>query len=997
MRLERGSVKKEEIIARIAQLARVCTPEWKFDPKHPDAAAALALLFADMFAGTCEQYRKIPQKLRSLFFERMGISMHPCVPAEGFVTFSLSGREFGGAMVPKKTTVLGGSKIYETTEDLYVTPAQLTQIFLCDGGADYIGKKDGNQPFAPFAADEENLQEHALYLCCDDTVFVTQNARIQLELIPFRKSWQNEISQADDWLSKETLSVAGTAAGEDGDNEDETLPELFEVCLAENNRIVLAPNPNGRLPAKKKLFGKEGYWLCFRYNKPWTREPFLAGDIRIAAEHDGLKPDWIQNEMGEQQEDAFFLFGECPALFCECYFASNEALSKAGARVVLTFRLDYEKIPFDNSIPVDRKWKILMKRADFEPDPEYDITVAKVVWEYYNGSGFSRLPVCAEAALLFQGKNAKEHASAQISFLCPADAALLEWQNAPSRYIRVRVLQIKNQFQVKGSYLAPKISQIRFHYHYESGGRRPESAVAVNGLRQRQFTVRPAQEKGYPIFWGLSDLNRRLYLGFDKPLTCGPIRLLCVTEETAGEDNVRVSYEYGGQKGFTPLRVYDGTENLRETGCLTFWGKNDFQKQTLFGKEAYWIRATALHSEYQSGKPAGDRTRIQGMYFNSVAIKAQETMPPEYFKIEPEEKNKICRLPRGNISSLSVWVNELSSISMDACEKFREQGRLKESRDERGQLSGIWILWQQVKDFVWSKETDRHYKADFISGIVCFSDGKNGAVPASGTGATICIRYCCCTGADGNCAPGEIGSLGCSLGFVNGVNNALPVCGGYDQETMQEAYRRAASAMRHMQRAVTARDYEMLAREASRFVHKVKCFSGFDPNGAENAGCVTLVVLSREFSESGLYVRNVQRQIRAYLSSRMDGNLSDLSRLFVIEPQFVRLDCFVRVTVFERNDVFEVQKNVEERLWQFLHPVTGNFDGNGWEIGILPDEMQIANALRSLLGIRLVREVRLKKIVKQKQGAGRQSPCSGSCLRYAVALCGERTVLAETE
>lgn len=33
-----------------------------------------------------------------------------------------------------------------------------------------------------------------------------------------------------------------------------------------------------------------------------------------------------------------------------------------------------------------------MKRTDFIPDPEYDIGIDEVIWEYYNGNDWRKLP-----------------------------------------------------------------------------------------------------------------------------------------------------------------------------------------------------------------------------------------------------------------------------------------------------------------------------------------------------------------------------------------------------------------------------------------------------------------------------------------------------------------------------------------------------------------------------------------------------------------------------
>lgn len=972
---------KEDVIAQIGRLAESYTPEWKFDPAHPDMGMALAQIFADMFCGTLKRYNRIPEKLHRSFFAQIGEKLLNAVPAEGYVTFKLSSHEFGGAALPKGTNVMGPGKegkheeiVYETVEDLYVTPAELTHLIYTDGQEDYIEKKDWKKPFRPFSPENENLQEHVLYLCQNEVLSVTGEAEIRLKLKPYREKTREA---GENWLlDEEEISIA-YGAGE-GFVE-------FKNRSMEGDGLVLRRDASLPKAAEMEFFGKKGYWIRCRCLKPWKREPFLVEDIRLAAKREEMEPDLIQTELGQQRNEGFFPFGECPALFGECYFASKEALGKAGARVRMTFGLDYEKVPLDNSVKVERNWKLLMKRSDFVPDPVYDITVEQVVWEYYNGSGWSRLPLGSACENLFNGKSGRAGERLELEFVCPADAALLEWQCAPTRYIRVRVIRMNNLFQVKGTYITPVISDVRFHYSYMEEGRPPEFAAAFNQREQRIFCVKELKRGNvcWEIFSGQRRKAPSLYLGFDRPLTGGPIRSFCRVEESNQGEQSRLVFEYGGRKGFAPLTVLDGTGNLKESGSFTFVGKEDFTLSTVCGETAYWIRITDERDVSQKESAVKQGPKIEGIFFNAVRIQAVEDRAPEYFTIRTGEKNKVCRLLRGNIYDLAVWVNEISTISPAEREKMREQGRLWETADALGQLTGIWVKWEETGDFARSAAEDRHYLLDRNEGTVTFSDGTRGAIPAFGEEETIRVHYRCGGGVRGNQPPGAIERIGGSFGFVNAVTNPIPICGGCDQETVSQALRRGAQALRHGGRAVTAGDYEALAREASRYVQKVKCYPGYDRQGTYEPGCITLVVLSREFKNGSMYFQKMREEILSYLSCRMGGNQAELGHLYVTEPQFVEVNCYVRVAAVDAECVFEVKKCVEERLEQFIHPVTGNYHGKGWDIGTVPNETQIANALKGIPGIRFVRELRTISL--------------RSDIRFAVALSGKHTIVVETE
>ena len=88
----------------------------------------------------------------------------------------------------------------------------------------------------------------------------------------------------------------------------------------------------------------------------------------------------------------------------------------------MSFSLDYERIPLENSGEPERDWKLVMKRSDFKPDPEYDITVERVIWEYYNGTGWSRLFDGTENSHIFNGGDGTMGQKFTIEFTCPEDA-----------------------------------------------------------------------------------------------------------------------------------------------------------------------------------------------------------------------------------------------------------------------------------------------------------------------------------------------------------------------------------------------------------------------------------------------------------------------------------------------------------------------------------------------------------------------------------------------
>ena len=77
----------------------------------------------------------------------------------------------------------------------------------------------------------------------------------------------------------------------------------------------------------------------------------------------------------------------------------------------------------------------------------------------------------------------------------------------------------------------------------------------------------------------------------------------------------------------------------------------------------------------------------------------------------------------------------------------------------------------------------------------------------------------------------------------------------------------------------------------------------------------------------------------------MPDTIYNAGKLFIIEPIFITFDVKVELVVLDFNKVFSVQKEVEERIQDFFHPIQGNFNGIGWEVGTLPNSIQIRNII----------------------------------------------------
>ena len=987
---------REDILRRIAANAQSYTPEWRFDRENPDLGTALALIYAELFSQTLRRFNRVGEKNMAAFLGSMDARLLPALPAEGYVCFGLAGSLPEGAEVKAGTPLLAdadneeGSTIFETADDLLVTAARPQQIFTVCGSTDtivrnYDSRTDEGRPFTLFDQQGESLQQHTLYLAHEDLLELSAGARIGIELVPdHQRTLPPRLGQL---LTDPDQAVWEYSCGSSW--------QPFAHCSWSENVFVLTLGEHQLPITPTEEPGLEpGRWLRLRLKKGVQLPLFSLRLIRLAAENSGLLPDLVYASDAGQNIHEFLPFGEELGLFSEVYFSCEEALIKRGAQVEMSFRLSYLPIPVDLTAgvpPVD--WKLIMKKSDFKVDEEADITVAQVLWEYYNGTGWARLFPDGRADGCFTPGPEAATQDYQLRFRCPDDMAPVLVGSGVGCFIRARVLKINNLYKLKGHYVVPLISDLSFGYRYSGRGRLPQQVMSCNNGFCRPLD--PAAFRGgnlsFQPFSFLDESQPALYLGFPEPPLGGPIKMLFLLAETLQEKPGRLWWEYRTEWGWESLNVVDETENLRQTGLLTMMGLQNFCRADLWGESLFWIRAVD-----ETGCYAGNGAqlpRVTGLYMNGVRVKNLAAQPPERFFIEPEQQHFTCQLLERRVYHAEVWVNELETLTAAQMDELEQAGQLETVRDEAGILREAWVRWEEREDFALSDAGDRHYILDRNQGLITFSDGIHGRIPPAGRQETIEVRYTAGGGQIGNLPAGAINRSSRSLGFVNQIFNPRPTAGGCDQETFQQAIDRGGAALRHGGRAVTARDFEALALEATRNIVRARCFSNRDQQGRSRPGWVTLVVVLRDHQTGRDLLPTICGQVTDYIASRCGGNLTAMEHFHVVPPQFLELCVKAELTVGDFNQVFGVREELYRRLEAFLDPLTGNFDGKGWAVGQIPNDTQLRNCLNGVRGVHFLKSVSAAVFMETGSGRVELSPEQLKKQTFALPRSGEHTFM----
>lgn len=924
-------MEKQNMTKRIQELASSYVPEWKMDTDNPDIGTALAIVYGQMMESVEERYSHMMEKKQIDFLNAIGSDLAPAACAKGYVSFGLPDEQAEPERVPAKTYVTADSEeadsgkiYYETREDILVIPASLSCMYEIDPAEDYVGmlyddldKKESTSHINAvlFQNTVPDMQEHELYIGHKELFDIAGDSWFCLSLYQ-----QGNLSVKEELLKylADPELVEITYCTEEG-----FLP-FYEVMF-QQGKLWLHRKENMPLFCKTCLLedNVEQFYLKIRAKQIKPLEALRFQRMEIAAVAKNQKPDLVIVDGMEADLHKYFPFGERLSVYNEVYFASNDLLGKHGASLTLSFQMHFEAIPLDTSEEAEEiKWEWIMKEEDFARKKEYDVSIASVIWEYYNGTGWARLFKDHSYETVFTPQGSQNGMSVKISFACPMDMEQAFIGTTQAYAIRARIVKMNHPYQLNGVYISPVLEQTSLSMDYLDNPVQSFHVLTWNSQQKKTWS----QDSCVP-FTRISGSEKSLYLGFDKPLKGGPLKLYFQFREAIVGKEGSFAWEYWNGRDFQKLNVIDGTGSFQKSGVVTFLGPDQFPQSSLFGRARYWIRivdASGYYSTfYENGKKEVTAPFLEAVIPNTVKIENREPEQTEYFQMEYHVKQKLFRLQQKNIQSIHVYVKEKVI----------------------GKTEPEWIEWKQVLDFIHSDEQSEHYMADQNEGVIMFGNGSKGKVPPVSREDNIKVVYQCGGGFYGNVGVGDICKLRKNIGFIQKVKNPLPMSGGLDKETKSHAIKRCCAQIRMCNRAVTSKDYEALAMEASRRVEKAWCFRGIDGQGKPVHGAITLVLLIKDYKMGSSVFQGVQNNVKEYLKGKMPDTVYYAGKLSVVEPFFVTCHVKAVLCTDDFDSVFYVQDKAKEQLSLFFDPLEGNVDHKGWEMGNLPKLTQLQNLL----------------------------------------------------
>ncbi|MGH9972168.1 MAG: putative baseplate assembly protein [Pyrinomonadaceae bacterium] len=339
---------------------------------------------------------------------------------------------------------------------------------------------------------------------------------------------------------------------------------------------------------------------------------------------------------------------------------------------------------------------------------------------------------------------------------------------------------------------------------------------------------------------------------------------------------------------------------------------------------------------------------LRGVFLNTVWAIHGETITEEIVGSGDGEPGQTHALQQDDVlEDEDIRIQE--ALSVEERERIeRELG--KDSVVDRDDLGGTWVSWKEVKALFDCGPQDRCYEIDRAAGVLRFGDGLHGRIPTAGVDNIRAFRYRTGGGVVGNVATNKIEALATAVAGIESVFNPTPAGGGSDKADTNAMLTIGPRRISHRDRAVSVEDFEELAHEASRQVAKVRCLgttnlirtdTGLpdpcDPRqlhqALEERGRVSLIIVPDSPDPRPCPSLELRRAVKEYLRDRAPSVVAAGERIVVRPPDYVTvgIQANIFVTTLEKAATAETQ--ARKRLEEFLHPVRGGPEGNGWEFG----------------------------------------------------------------
>ncbi|KXU87044.1 hypothetical protein CR51_36270 [Caballeronia megalochromosomata] len=271
------------------------------------------------------------------------------------------------------------------------------------------------------------------------------------------------------------------------------------------------------------------------------------------------------------------------------------------------------------------------------------------------------------------------------------------------------------------------------------------------------------------------------------------------------------------------------------------------------------------------------------------------------------------------------------------------------------------------------------FKIDRVSGLITFAPSLGARRADAGTpprvehvaevpaaGMDILVWYARGGGPEGNVAAGSLTVLKDVIPGVS-VTNPERATGGVAAETVENALLRGPQSLHSLERAVTARDFEMLA-ERHAGASRAKAFTQADMWEHAVPGTVKILLVpawpeSLSRSDASVSAKRLEEQESAASLAEIDASFNDLKPLGTrCEAGWVRyktVSVQADVRVYRGEDPEAVKARVLKNLHEAINPLPVSRKRRGWPFGEPLRVSHVYDLILSEKSVSYVEKVRL--------------------------------------
>ncbi len=400
-------------------------------------------------------------------------------------------------------------------------------------------------------------------------------------------------------------------------------------------------------------------------------------------------------------------------------------------------------------------------------------------------------------------------------------------------------------------------------------------------------------------------------------------------------------------------------------GSLTLYLPLTMKPDEVNGRLAYWVRCRFEVRRNEQGRYT-ESPRILNVTAHTLGATTEATHAVLQYGEE-------VGLSNGDPGQ-SFQLQHAPILSLQPGETIE----IEEKRDN----DVVFVPWQVVTDFSKSSRYDRHFTLDTATGQVMFGpavrqrDGsvfQYGRVPEAGRQIRF-NQYRYGGGIVGNVPAGKLQSLRSALPYIDRVTNLIRASGGRDQESLEEAKLRVPQELRAQQRAVTAEDYENLAKGASRAIARVKALAPGMGGRAPNPGAIELLIVpavAASLQTGDLTRLGLDETSQNAVLNHIDQYRLLTTKVIVREPAYVGVHVLAEIVINEYSQPEQVRQRVLKKLQQFISPLPLTEDNDdlsqtigsawdGWPFGRDLYVAELYSLVQHVPGVKHVLDVQLE-------------------------------------